>query len=189
MTRPREGGFLIAKVHQVAGRIFARLLKDHGIEEISPPLGRVLFVLWQEDGIPIGELAKRTSLEKSTLTTLLDRLEASGFAERVRSEEDRRVVLVRRTAKDRSRQRAYEEVSEKMNRLFYAGLSVQEIDRFEETLRRLLANLTGLEKERRQGAKPSRQEVARRGKDEPAARLRPERLPRRDRLNRRSPRA
>jgi hypothetical protein len=109
--------------------------------------------------------------------TLLDRLEASGFAERFRSEEDRRVVLARRTAKDRSWQKAYEEVSEKMNRLFYAGLSAQEIDRFEETLRRLLANLTALKKERRQGAKPSRQEEARRGKDEPAARLRPERLP------------
>jgi hypothetical protein len=57
MRGPREGGFLIAPVHQVAGRVFARLLKDHGIEEINPPLGRMLFVLWQEDGIPIGELA------------------------------------------------------------------------------------------------------------------------------------
>jgi len=149
MRGPREGGFLIAQVHQVAGRIFARLLKDHGIEEINPPLGRILFVLWQQDGIPIGELAKRTSLEKSTLTTLLDRLEASGFVERVRSEEDRRVVLVHRTAKDKAWQKAHEEVSEKMNRLFYAGLSAQEIDRFEETLRCLLANLTVLEKERR----------------------------------------
>jgi DNA-binding MarR family transcriptional regulator len=171
MRGPREGGFLIAKVHHVAGRIFARLLKDHGIEEISPPLGRILFVLWQEDGIAIGELAKRTSLEKSTLTTLLDRLEASGFVERVRSREDRRVILVRRTTKDKTWQKTYEEVSEKMNRLFYAGLSAQEIDRFEETLRRLLANLTILETGHRRSAKPSRKEGARRGKDEPAARL------------------
>jgi len=150
MRGTREGGFLIAKVHQVAGRIFARMLQEHGIEEINPPLGRILFVLWQEDGIPIGELAKRASLEKSTLTTLLDRLEASGFVERVRSEEDRRVIRVRRTEKDKARRKSYEEVSERMNRLFYAGLSAQEIDRFEETLRRLLANLTALEGKRRE---------------------------------------
>jgi DNA-binding MarR family transcriptional regulator len=177
MTGPREGGFLIAKVHHVAGRIFARLLKDHGIDEINPPLGRILFVLWREDGIPIGKLAQRTSLEKSTLTALLDRLEISGFVERVRSEEDRRVILVHRTTKDKAWQKVYEELSEKMNRLFYAGFSAQEIDRFEETLRRLLANLTFQETEHRQRAKPLREEEARRGKDELAAHLGPHPLP------------
>jgi DNA-binding MarR family transcriptional regulator len=146
MKRQREGGFLIAKIHHVAGRIFARKLKEHGIEEINPAQGRILFVLWREDGIPINELARRTALEKSTLTTMLDRLEASGYLERVRSAEDRRAIFVRRTEKDRAGQRAYTAVSEQMNRLFYAGFSEEEIDRFEATLRRVLENLSGIER-------------------------------------------
>ncbi len=145
MKRQREGGFLVAKIHHVSGRIFARKLREHGIQEINPAQGRILFVLWREDRIPINELARRTALEKSTLTTMLDRLEASGHLERVRSAEDRRAILVRRTEKDRSSQRAYTAVSEEMNRLFYAGLSEEEIDGFETTLRRVLENLSTFE--------------------------------------------
>ena len=145
MKTQREGGFLITKIHQVAGRIFARKLREHGIEEINPAQGRILFVLWREDSIPISELARRTSLEKSTLTTMLDRLETSGFLERVRCCDDRRVIRVRRTQKDRAWQKAYVAVSEDMNRLFYAGLAEQEIDRFENTLRHVLGNLTAFE--------------------------------------------
>jgi DNA-binding MarR family transcriptional regulator len=145
----REGGFLMAKVHQIAGRIFARKLKEQGIEEINPAQGRILFVLWKEDGIPISELARRTALEKSTLTSMLDRLEESGFVERVRSIEDRRTILVRRTEKDEACQKVYVEVSKEMNELFYAGLSEREVDEFEGVLRHILETLTAFEAENR----------------------------------------
>jgi DNA-binding MarR family transcriptional regulator len=145
----REGGFLMAKVHQIAGRIFARKLKEQGIEEINPAQGRILFVLWKEDDIPISELARRTALEKSTLTSMLDRLEESGFVERVRSTEDRRTILLRRTEKDKACQKAYVELSNEMNELFYAGLSEEEVDQFEGVLRHILETLTAFEAENR----------------------------------------
>jgi len=145
----REGGFLMAKVHQIAGRIFARKLKEQGIGEINPAQGRILFVLWKEDDIPISELARRTALEKSTLTSMLDRLEESGFVKRVRSTEDRRTILLRRTRKDRACQKVYVEVSREMNELFYAGLSEREVDEFEGVLRHILETLTAFEAENR----------------------------------------
>jgi len=146
MKIERKGGFLISKVHRLAGRVFARMLKDHGIE-INPAQGRILFVLWQEDGIPIRDLARRTALGKSTLTTMLDRLEAAGRVVRERAEADRRVILVKRTEKDRAAQAAYERVSASMTKLFYRGLAQEEVDRFERTLKRILANLTAAEAE------------------------------------------
>lgn len=149
MKELREGGFLMAKVHQIAGRIFARKLKEQGIEEINPAQGRILFVLWKEDDIPISELARRTALEKSTLTSMLDRLEESGFVERVRSTEDRRTILLRRTEKDKACQKVYVEVSKEMNELFYAGLSEEEVDQFEGVLRHILETLTAFEAENR----------------------------------------
>ena len=145
----REGGFLIAKIHQVAGRIFARKLREHGVRAINPAQGRILFVLWREDNIPISELARRTALEKSTLTSMLDRLEESGFVERVRSTEDRRTILLRRTEKDKACQKVYVEVSKEMNELFYAGLSEEETDEFEGVLRHILETLVAFEAENR----------------------------------------
>jgi DNA-binding MarR family transcriptional regulator len=144
MRIERRGGFLVSKIHRLSGRIFTRMLKEYEIE-INPAQGRILFVLWREDGIPIRELAKRTSLGKSTLTSMLDRLEQTGHIVRERSETDRRVILVRRTEKDRAAQAAYERVSAAMTEVYYRGLSGTEIERFERVLERILANLTAYE--------------------------------------------
>ena len=102
MRNQRQGGSLAAKIHPVAGRIFARKLKEHQIEEINPAQGRILFVLWRQDGISINELAKRASLGKSTLTSMLDRLAARGLIQRTVQPEDRRSFIVTLTPKGRS---------------------------------------------------------------------------------------
>ncbi len=140
MNNPRQSGFLISKIHHLGDRVFSRLLKDYNIE-INPAQGRIMFALWQEDGIPIRELARRTSLEKSTLTAMLDRLEKLGYVRRIPSPVDRREILVRRTAKDRYSQDIYVKVSRDMSSLFYQGFSESEIDELDGYLRRLLANL------------------------------------------------
>jgi len=138
----REGGFLIAKIHQISGRIFARILKKAGIDEINPAQGRILFVLWEKDEIPISELAKRTLLSKSTLTSMIDRLEEAGYIVRVRSKEDRRTILIKRTEKDRLLEKKYIQVSNEMIDLFYRGFSTEEINTLEDYLKRILTNLT-----------------------------------------------
>jgi DNA-binding MarR family transcriptional regulator len=90
----------------------------------------------------IRALALETGLGKSTLTSMLDHLEAAGFIVRERSETDRRVILVKRTDKDRAWQARYEQVSQEMTAIYYAGLSRSEVQAFERTLNKILANLT-----------------------------------------------
>ena len=140
----RQGGFLIAKVHQLAGRVFARMLRERGIE-INPAQGRIIYVLWQGGEMPIQELARRTSLGKSTLTTMLDRLERAGQVRRVPSKVDRRAILIELTAKSRQLENVYQEVSAEMAEKFYKGFSDRESDAFERYLTRILDNLKELE--------------------------------------------
>ncbi len=140
MRERRQGGFLMAKIHRVAGRVFSRLLRERGIE-INSAQGCVLFALWREDGIPITELARRTALGKSALTSMLDRLEAQGYVERVPDAKDRRATRIARTDKDRAMEVDYRRVSDEMSEIFYAGFSAAEIARFEKDLERILANL------------------------------------------------
>ena len=149
MKKFREGGFLVAKIHQVSGRIFTRKLKEHQIDEINPAQGRILFALWQNDGISINELAKKTSLGKSTLTSMLDRLEESGYVIRIPSREDRRKILIQRTEKNKNLQDLYNQVSQEMTNLFYEGFSENEIDEFEQYLKRILHNLVNFEENTR----------------------------------------
>ena len=148
MKTQRQGGFLMAKIRQVSGRVFERILKEYNIE-INSAQGRIMFALWQADGISINELAKKTQLKKSTLTSMLDRLENMGYVRRQRSKKDRRIVLIKRTNKDGALESKYVELSQEIARLFYKGFSKSEIDRFEDSLTKILDNLIDFEAEQK----------------------------------------
>ena len=75
-------------------RAYKPLLDKLGI---TYPQYLVLHALWEEDGRTIGQLAERLSLESSTITPLVKRLEAAGFVTRARNPGDERHVHVRLT--------------------------------------------------------------------------------------------
>ena len=144
MKQQSQAGFLMAKIRQVSGRIFERMLNQYGIE-INSAQGRIMFALWQADGISINELAQKTQLKKSTLTSMLDRLEKMGYLRRRRCDKDRRIIRIFRTKKDKSLERKYAELSEEITRLYFKGFSKKEIARFEKNLEKILNNLVEYE--------------------------------------------
>lgn len=145
MVHKRQGGFLISKIHQLAGRIFTKKLKNYDLYEINSAQGRIIFVLWQNDGISIQELAKKTALEKSTLSRMLERLENSGYLLRISSKDDRRKTIIKLTPKNEKLKDAYEQVSDDMLDLFYKGFNECEIGTFEAYLKRIYDNLSQFE--------------------------------------------
>ena len=130
----------MAKIRQVGGRVSERIMKQYDIG-INSAQGRIMFALWQQDGISINELAGKTQLKKSTLTSMLDRLEQMGYLKRRPSQKDRRKILIYRTAKDRALESKYSQVSQEMTRIFYEGFTSDRIDRFERDLVQILENL------------------------------------------------
>jgi len=140
MSQRREGGFLITKINHLSKRVFTKKLSEYDIE-IGPGQGRVLYALWKNDEIPISELARVTSLGKSTLTELVDRLSDAGLAIREDNPADRRSVLIKLTERAKGMKEKYAEVSEEMTHLFYKGFNENEIEILETYLRRLLENL------------------------------------------------
>lgn len=130
----------MTQIHHLGRRVFSELLKERGLE-IGPGQGRILFALWQKDGVPINALIKKTLLRKSTLSELLDNLEKAGHVKREPSVEDKRKVLVRLSDKTRQMLNVYLEVSKKMTELFYRDFEAEEIDEFEAYLKRVLDNL------------------------------------------------
>lgn len=141
MPEQARGGFYISQIKQIQDRIFEKLLKANDIDDFNGPQGRILFVLWQQDNLPIHQLSERTSLKKTTLTSMLDRMENKGFLRRVFDPSDRRqvrIVLAEKAAALRDR---YESVSSQMKDIFYQGFSEEEITRFDDTLLKILKNL------------------------------------------------
>jgi DNA-binding MarR family transcriptional regulator len=59
--------------------------------------GRCLDILEREGRITAGRLAEESGLTTAAVTAVLDRLEQTGYARRIRDENDRRKVLVEMT--------------------------------------------------------------------------------------------
>ena len=136
-----NGGFLITRIKQVSGRLLERILAERGIDTFNGAQGRILYVLWQEDNVPISELSRQTGLAMTTLTSMLDRMETAGLVRRSRDSADRRRVRIVLTDEARKLQRDFTEVSDEMNAIHYKGFSEEEIVQLEGYLERVLANI------------------------------------------------
>jgi len=136
-----KGGYLISRIKQTGTRIFDRMLSESGIDEFNGAQGRILYVLWQSDGISISSLSAQTSLANTTLTSMLDRMESSGLVVRKPDPRDRRSKLIALTDKAKSMRSDYERISQQMNERYYEGFSESEVIQFEAYLQRVLTNL------------------------------------------------
>ena len=137
----RRGGYLINRVSRSMARVFEALKKDAGLGDIGAGEGRLVYLLWRSGPLRQGELAAKAGIDKSTLALTLARMERKGLVDRRADEEDGRGTIVSISGAAVSRAGAFEDVSKRMNELFYQGLSNTEIDAFEATLERVLANL------------------------------------------------
>lgn len=138
-----KGGFLISRIKQVGGRLFDRMLAEADIDAFNGAQGRILYVLWQGDGLTISQLSAQTSLANTTLTSMLDRMEQSGLIQREPSPTDRRALLIRLTDKARALREDYDRISQRMNEMYYLGFTEEEVRQFEGDLLRVLDNLQG----------------------------------------------
>ena len=82
-----------------------------------------------------------TGLALTTLTSMLDRMEAASLIRRDRGDKDRRKILIYLTDEAKSLEKDYQEVTEEISNIYYKGFSKDEIAQLEEYLRRVLANV------------------------------------------------
>ena len=121
--------------------MFEHILSEKNIDAFNGSQGSLLYILWQEDGIPIRELSRRSGLAVTSLTGMLDRMEAAGLIYRDRGDKDRRKILIFLTDNARSLEKDYNEVTEEIENIYYKGFSEEEIDQCEKYLQRIFHNV------------------------------------------------
>ena len=136
-----QAGFLITQIKQIGGRVFDKILQKENIKEFNGAQGKILYVLWQHDHISIIELSRLTGLANTTLTSMLDRMEAAELLRRLPDPNDRRKNLIALTEKAAHLKESYDEVSGKMHEIYFKDFSTEEIKVFESYLRRVLDNV------------------------------------------------
>jgi len=85
----------LARCYSTMSRLVAGKVADYGLT--TPQFG-VLEALYHVGPLPLGELADKLLVTGGNITYVMDRLAEQGLVERIRSRQDRRVVLACLTA-------------------------------------------------------------------------------------------
>lgn len=142
-----NSGFYISRIKQINTRLLNKLLAQKNITTFNGEQGRILHVLWENDGISNQELSKRSGLAMSSLTTMLERMEEKNLLTRKGCPKDKRKCLLFLTEYANSLKKEYDEISDKMTKLSFEGISEDERLAFEKTLENILHNLEKAEQE------------------------------------------
>ena len=98
----------------------------------------VFLVLWEKDGITVGDLCEKLMLDNGTLSPLIKKMQQAGYVEKKRSEEDERVVVITLTEKGKALQEKAKDIPGKV-----AGcieLPIEKVQKLYTLLNELLEN-------------------------------------------------
>ncbi len=117
-----------------------RMLKERGLPDISVAYFAVLQALWENDGLSISDLGEKVQLEKSTMTSLIDRMEAAGLLRRDDHPTDRRAYKICLTPRGRELEENLDQVVTETYDRLTQGISSRDLQNAIEVCRRLMEN-------------------------------------------------
>jgi DNA-binding MarR family transcriptional regulator len=128
--------FAVYAAGHAFNRVYKPLLEELGL---TYPQYLAMTALWGEDDQTVGALGDQLSMEYSTLTPLLKRLEGLGMVSRDRDPADERQVRVRLTTQGKALKRRASGLPSCIQEA--SGLSEADLDRLKEDIVRLRESL------------------------------------------------
>lgn len=130
--------YLVSRISLVVTSVLKKRLKAAGVAHVKPAYLWALMNLWEEDGLKVVELGKRSGLETSSMTGLIDRMERDGLVERVPDPSDRRVLRIILTDEGNRIKIPVVTVVERLISELFQGASEDEVARATALLQRVL---------------------------------------------------
>ncbi len=130
-------GFLLAKASQRWNELLYEGFVRAGYPEVRPSYGSLLVPLFEEDGLRLGELARRARLSKQTMTTMARLLERDGLVSRETDPTDARATCIYLTARAQEFRPVAEAVLREIDVLATASLGTRRVRAAEAVLAEL----------------------------------------------------
>ena len=127
--------FVLTKAQNAVHQLFKAELAPYGV---TPGQYGVLRCLWDQNGMTAKQLADRLSLDGSTITGILDRMEQKGLIERHTDPRDRRALKVVLTDQGWNLKEPLTKAIEEANRKALQSFSQEEA----ELLKKLLDEIS-----------------------------------------------
>ena len=133
-------GYLLAKASQRWNELLYARFRREGYAEVRPAYGSILLPLFEEDGLRMGELARRCRLSKQTMTTLVRLVERVGLVRRERDPQDGRAFRIYLTHRSQAFRPVAEGILRELDALIATRLDAAEA----RTLKRALKGVMEL---------------------------------------------
>lgn len=98
-------------------------MNSMGLPELAPTHGEILYLLNQNGSMAMGELALGINRDKSTITSLIKKLENLNLVKRDQSKDDRRKIIITLTEKGKKLKKPLTNGYEKMIKIVGQNLS------------------------------------------------------------------
>jgi MarR family transcriptional regulator, organic hydroperoxide resistance regulator len=127
-------GYVLAKASQRWNELLYEGFVEAGFAEVRPSYGSILLPLFEEDGLRMGELARRSRLSKQTMTTMVRLVERDGLVERRPDPDDGRATRVHLTRRARRFRPVAERVLRDLDTHVGAALGSTDVQRLRNSL-------------------------------------------------------
>ena len=98
----------------------------------------VFLVLWEKDGITVGDLCEKLMLDNGTVSPLIKKMQQAGYVEKKRSKEDERVVVITLTEEGKALQEKVKDIPGKVASCI--ELPIEKVQKLYTLLNELLEN-------------------------------------------------
>lgn len=133
-------GFLLSRAQWAMNNFVNRILRETDLGDLSVSYFGVLLALWERDGLNISELGEKVQLEKSTMTSPIDRMEAAGLLKREDHPTDRRAYKICLTLRGKELEGRLDEVVSRAYKHLTRGINEKDLQKSIEVCKRLIQN-------------------------------------------------
>lgn len=120
-----------------SNREISRYIKQEGLMPGQP---KILEYLWFHDGASQKEIGQECIIDKSTVTSLLKRMEKLELIRKEPRPDDQRGVSIFMTEKGREKAKRIREIIYGLDDFMWQGIELEEQQRFMETFRKIIKN-------------------------------------------------
>jgi len=125
---------IIGKIKDAANQLIVKELEKRGHIGLAPSHGDILSLLIMKGESTKTDIANSINRERSTVTTLIKKLEKLGYISSRINEADARSTIVSLTEKGQVMKKDFIDISETLYKRQYAGMTKKQIDDFRKGL-------------------------------------------------------
>ena len=116
-------------------------LKENKLDDLIPTHGNILTALYESDKkLTMKEISKKIGKDKSTVTSLVNKLINLGYVEKEKCSNDKRVTYIGLTQKARDIEDSYNFISSQVKETAYKNFTEEEKKEFLRLLKKLSTN-------------------------------------------------